>query len=419
MSREYDRAYDVVLYGATGYVGKLTALYLAGRVEATGARIAMAGRNTEKLAAVRAECGPAARDWPLIEADATRPETLAAMAASAQVVVTTVGPYTKYGLPLVAACAEAGTDYADLTGEVNFVRESIDVYGKQAADTGARIVHCCGFDSIPSDLSVYALYRQAQEDGTGELLETTYVLSKFRGGVSGGTAASMVEVMEASAEDPEVRRNSQDPYSLSPDRPAEPEVGPQHEFQTLRGESVAPELAGKWLGAFFMGPVNTRIVRRSNALLDWGYGTRMRYREVMSLGSSVVAPIAAAAVTGFLTAGFGLGTRVPMPKFVAQRLLPKPGSGPSERTRNKGHYRVETYTTTTQGVRYRAVIAQEGDPGYKATAVLLGESGLTLALDRSELPDRLGVLTPAAAMGDPLLKRLRVAQGVTVEVERL
>ena len=139
----------------------------------------------------------------------------------------------------------------------------------------------------------------------------------------------------------------------------------------------------------------------------------------MSLGSSVVAPIAAAAVTGFLTAGFGLGTRVPMPKFVAQRLLPKPGSGPSERTRNKGHYRVETYTTTTQGVRYRAVIAQEGDPGYKATAVLLGESGLTLALDRSELPDRLGVLTPAAAMGDPLLKRLRVAQGVTVEVERL
>ena len=148
MPRAHDRAYDVVLYGATGYVGKLTALYLAGRVEATGVRIALAGRNTEKLAAVRAECGPAARDWPLIEADATRPATLAAMAASTRVVVTTVGPYTKYGLPLVAACAEAGTDYADLTGEVNFVRESIDVYGKQAADTGARIVHCCGFDSI-------------------------------------------------------------------------------------------------------------------------------------------------------------------------------------------------------------------------------------------------------------------------------
>lgn len=266
---------------------------------------------------------------------------------------------------------------------------------------------------------MYALYRRAQEDGTGELLDTTYVLSKFRGGVSGGTAASMVEVMEASAEDPEVRRNAQDPYSLSPDRPAEPEVGRQREFQTLRGESVAPELTGKWLGAFFMGPVNTRIVRRSNALLDWAYGTRMRYREAMSLGSSVVAPVAAAAVTGALTVGFGLGTRVPLPKFIAQRVLPKPGTGPSERTRERGHYRVETYTTTTEGVRYRAIIAQEGDPGYKATAVLLGESGLTLALDRTELPDRLGVLTPAAAMGDPLLERLRAARGVTVEVERL
>ncbi|MUM17868.1 enoyl-ACP reductase [Mycobacterium sp. CBMA271] len=413
------REHDIVLYGATGYVGKLTAQYLAGRVQATGARIALAGRSTEKLAAVRDACGPAAREWPLVEADTTRPSTLEAMAISTQVVVTTVGPYTKYGLPLVAACAKAGTDYADLTGELNFTRESIDVYGKQAADTGARIVHSCGFDSIPSDLGVYALYEQARADGAGGLLDTTLAMRRFRGGVSGGTAASGLEMMKAAAGDPEVRRNMQDPYSLSPDRPAEPEVGRQREFEIVRGDSVAPELDGYWLGAFLMGPYNTRIVRRSNALLDWAYGTQMRYREVMSLGHSVVAPAAAAVVTGALAAGFGLGTRVPFPKVIVERALPKAGSGPSERARDAGFYRTETYTATAEGIRYRAIVEQEGDPGYKATAVLLGESGLTLALDRAELPDRRGVLTPATAMGGPLLRRLRATPGVTIEVERL
>lgn len=412
------RQYDIVLYGATGFVGKLTARYLAGRVRDTGARIALAGRNLDKLAAVRQSCGDAAQDWALIEADTTRPSTLAAMAAATQVVVTTVGPYSRYGLPLVSACAEAGTDYADLTGEVNFVRESIDAYGKQAADTGARIVHACGFDSIPSDIGVYALYKQAQTDGSGELLDTTLVLRSARGGISGGTAASGLEMMKASYEDPDVRRNTEDPYSLSPDRSAEPEFGPQSDFQTVRGETVAPELKGYWLGAFFMGPFNTRIVRRSNALLDWGYGTRMRYRETMSVGRSVAAPLAAAAMSGVIGASMRLGSRLPTPKF-ADRLLPKSGSGPSERARDKGYYRVEVYTTTTKGVRYRSVVAQDGDPGYKATAVLLGESALTLALDRDQLPERAGVLTPASAMGDALLARLRVAPGTTIEVDRL
>lgn len=410
---------DIVLYGATGYVGKLTAMYLAGRVAETGVRIALAGRNIGKLAAVRDACGPAAQGWPLLEADTTRPSTLAALARSTQVVVTTVGPYTKYGLPLVAACAEAGTDYADLTGELNFVRESIDIYGKQAADNGARIVHSCGFDSIPSDLGVYVLYRQAQEDGAGELLETTLVARSLRGGISGGTAASGLEMMYAAATNPEVRRNVQDPYTLSPDRPAESDTERRREFQILRGRSVAPELDGYWMGAFFMSPYNTRIVRRSNALLNWAYGSGMRYQEVMSLGHSVAAPVAAAAVTGALATGFGIGYRVPIPKTLAERILPRTGTGPSERARNKGYYRTETYTTTAGGIRYRATIAQDGDPGYKATAVLLGESGLTLALDRTELPDRLGVLTPATAMGDPLLKRLRAAPGTTIEIERL
>src|SRR5215208_2958287 len=171
------REFDIVLYGATGFVGKLTAEYLA---RAGGdARIALAGRSQDKLVAVRETLGQKAQSWPLIAADASDPSSLNAMAARTQVVVTTVGPYLKYGLPLVAACAAAGTDYADLTGESIFVRESIDAHHKQAADTGARIVHSCGFDSIPSDLTVYALYRKAAEDGAGDLGDTTLVVRSF------------------------------------------------------------------------------------------------------------------------------------------------------------------------------------------------------------------------------------------------
>ncbi len=193
------REFDIVLYGATGFVGKLTAEYLA-RAGGT-ARIALAGRSTDRLRAIRDTLGESAQSWQLLTADASSPKTLDAMAAQAQVVITTVGPYTRYGLPLVAACAAAGTDYADLTGEPPFIRESIDLYHKQAQDTGARIVHACGFDSIPSDLTVYALYRRALEDGAGELVGTDFVVRSFAGGVSGGTVASMVEVFDSVSSD--------------------------------------------------------------------------------------------------------------------------------------------------------------------------------------------------------------------------
>jgi saccharopine dehydrogenase (NAD+, L-lysine-forming) len=336
------------------------------------------------------------------------------------VVLTTVGPYIKYGLPLVAACAAAGTDCADLTGETNFILESIDLYHKQAADTGARIVHSCGFDSIPSDLTVFALHRRAQQDGAGELGDTNLVVRTFAGGVSGGTIASMLEVARASSKDPELRRELDDPYTLSPDRAAEPELGGQPDVRWRRGAEIAPELRGYWTGAFPMGLPNSRIVRRSNALLDYAYGRRFAYAEQVSLGRSLAAPVAAAAVSGANAVAFGPGRRFAglLPRTLIDRVLPAPGTGPSERTRERGHYKVETYTTTTTGIRYRATMAQQGDPGYKATSLLLGESGLALALDRDALPDLLGVLTPAAAIGDALLNRLPAA-GVTLAVERL
>jgi short subunit dehydrogenase-like uncharacterized protein len=412
------REYDIVLYGATGFVGKLTAEYLA---RAGGdARIALAGRSAERLLAIRERLGESARSWPVLVADASSPSTLDAMAAQTQVVVTTVGPYTRYGLPLVAACAATGTDYADLTGEAMFVRSSIDLHHKQAVDTGARIVHACGFDSIPSDLSVYALYRRATEDGAGELGNTDFVVRSFSGGFSGGTIASMMEVLQTASSDPDARRQLADPYTLSNDRGAEPELGRQPDLRRRRGRDIAPELAGVWTGGFLMAPYNTRIVRRSNALLDWACGRQFRYAEHMSVGSSAVAPVASALVSGVGNAVSALGSRYfrLLPRRLVERVAPKPGTGPSAATRERGYYRAETYTTTTTGARYVATIAQQGDPGYKATSVLLGESGLALALDRDKLSDLRGVLTPASAMGDALLARFPAA-GVSLQTTRL
>jgi short subunit dehydrogenase-like uncharacterized protein len=412
------RELDLVLYGATGFVGKLTAEYLARAGD--GVRIALAGRSTDRLRAVRDTLGDAAADWPLLAADASQPSTLNAMAERTRVVVTTVGPYARYGLPLVQACAAAGTDYADLTGEPHFMRTTIDLFHKQAVDTGARIVHACGFDSIPSDLTVYALYRKAAEDGTGQLCETTFVIRGFSGGFSGGTVASMTDLMRDASSDPDVRRLLADPYSLSTDRDAESDLGAQPDLPWRRGGDIAPELAGLWTAGFLMAASNTRVVRRSNALLDWAYGRRFRYSEAMSVGSSIAAPVASAGITGALNAMFGLGSRFfrLLPPRLVERVLPKPGSGPSEKARERGYYKAETYTTSTSGARYVATIAQQGDPGYKATSVLLGESGLALAVDRDKLSDLRGVLTPAAAMGDVLLARFPNC-GVSLHTARL
>ncbi|MGA9359853.1 MAG: trans-acting enoyl reductase family protein [Mycobacterium sp.] len=412
------REFDIVLYGATGFVGKLTAKYLA---QAGGdARIALAGRSIDRLRAVRDSLGEAAQSWPLVAADAASPATLDEMAMRTRVVITTVGPYTRYGLPLVAACAGAGTDYADLTGESPFIRSSIDLYHKQAVDTGARIVHSCGFDSVPSDLSVYALYRTAVEDGAGELVDTDFVVRSMSGGLSGGTIASLLEVLRTVSSDPDMRRQFADPYTLSPDRGAEPELGAQPDLPWRRGRQIAPELTGVWTAGFMMAPANTRIVRRSNALLDWAYGRGFRYSESMSLGSSLAAPVASAVVSGVGNAVSGLGSRYfrLLPRGLAERVVPKPGTGPSAAARERGYYRTETYTTTTSGARYVARTAQEGDPGYKATSVLLGECGLALAFDRDKLSDLRGVLTPASAMGDALLARFPAA-GVSLQTEQL
>ena len=221
----------------------------------------------------------------MIVADADDPTAVRELAGSARVVITTVGPYAKYGRRLAHACAIAGTDYVDLTGEVLFVRDSMAENHEPARSTGARIVHSCGFDSIPSDLGVHLLYTQAAADGAGALTGTTLVVTKLRGGISGGTIDSMRNQVDLLKKDRSLGRVIADPYALSPNRREEPDFGRQPDLVTLRAADVDPSLRGR-LAPFVMAPYNTRVVRRSNALRDWAYGRRFRYREAMSVGSS-------------------------------------------------------------------------------------------------------------------------------------
>ena len=314
------------------------------------------------------------------------------------------------------ACARAGTDYVDLTGEVLFARASIDENDEVARKTGARIVHSCGFDSIPSDIGVHVLHKAVRADGAGELTDTTLVVTSVRGGISGGTIDSMRHQLDAVRADRRLRRLAASPYSLSPDRAAEPDLGRQPDLVTLRATEVHPRLRGR-LAPFVMASYNTRVVRRSNALRGWAYGRRFRYREVMSVGTSRLTPLLAAGIKvglGALVAGLS----VPSTRFVLDRLLPKPGEGPSERTRRTGHFTVDLFTTTTTGQYYTARVRAKGDPGYAATAVMLGEAALALALDRDALPpSEGGVLTPATGIGDALVARLRAA-GVEITAGR-
>jgi short subunit dehydrogenase-like uncharacterized protein len=398
------RDLDIVVYGASGFVGELTAAHLAAHAP-TGTRIALAGRSAERVEAVRSRLGV---DWPVLVADSGDGPALERLAAAAHVLITTVGPYARHGRALAHACAAAGTDYADLTGEVIFARASADENDELARSTGARIVHSCGFDSIPSDLGVHVLWERVRADGAGELTDTTLVVTSIKAGISGGTIDSMRNQLDVVRKDRALRRMVASPYSLSPAPAEEPDLGRQEDMVTVRGAEVDPSLRGS-LGPFVMASYNSRVVRRSNALRGFAYGRAFRYREAMSVGTSPLSPVLAAvtkAGLGALVVGLALRpTRV-----LLDRLLPKPGEGPDERARKRGHFTMDLFTTTSTGARYTARVRGQGDPGYAATAVMLGESALALALDRAELPASAGgVLTPATGIGDALVRRLRAA----------
>jgi short subunit dehydrogenase-like uncharacterized protein len=403
------RDHDLVVLGATGFVGRLLAAYLA-REAPLGMRVALAGRSWDRLEAVRSGLPVAGREWPLVVCDATDPADVGELAHSSRVVVTTVGPYSRYGLPLVRACAEAGTHYADLTGEVLFVRDAIDAAHETAVRSGARLVNACGFDSIPSDLGVHLLHREAERLGLGGLGDTTLLVTRMSGGISGGTVDTTRSQIDAVRADPSRRWVLHDPFALSTDRAGEPDRAGQRDAMYVYRDAAT----GRWTAPWMMASFNSRIVRRSDSLLGHAYGPDFRYREAVGFGRGTQGQLQAYGVAAALGTAYAALSN-PLTRPLADRVMPTPGQGPGEKARDEGYFRVELRTTTDAGRRLSAVVSAKGDPGYAATAVMLGESGLCLAEDGDRLGSGGGVLTPAVAMGDVLVERLRIA-GMTLTI---
>jgi short subunit dehydrogenase-like uncharacterized protein len=398
--------FDLVLFGATGFTGRPVAEYLVKKRPAL--RWALAGRSREKLERVRrdlTDLDSAAKDLPLVVGDSLDAASVDAMVRRTRVVCSTVGPYVRYGGPLVAACAERGVHYCDLTGETPFIRAAIDAHHERAIATGARIVPCCGFDSIPSDLGVCMLHDAFVQQGQG-LTEAHFRVVKMKGGASGGTVASMLDLF-ATASDPKVRRALGDPYGLNPaGAPRGKDRGDQN------GPRLDPD-TGHWTAPFVMAAINTRVVRRSNALLGFPYGEGFRYDEATDTGSGPAGFARAVAMSAGLGV-FGATAILPVGRALLSRLLPAPGEGPSREQRESGGFRVAIHAKGSRGDRLTGVVEASRDPGYGATSIMIGESALCLAQD--ELPARGGVLTPASCMGMVLVERLRKA-GMTFRVE--
>ena len=411
------RQYDIVLWGATGFTGQLIAEYLA-RKYGVGKEVrwAIAGRNREKLEGVRARVAatsdPAAAALPILVGDATDRASLAPVVADTRVVISTVGPYAVHGKEMVAACVEHGTDYVDLTGETNFAREMIDLHHRRASETGARIVHCCGFDSIPSDLGTLVLQEEMMKRHGVRCAEVKFYMGEASGGISGGTLASMLNIFAVATKDREMRRLMGDPYALNPDRKAE--RGPdKRDQQGVRWDSDMR----RWTGPFVMAAINTRVVRRSNALLGWKYGRDFRYSECMSFGSGPKGWMMAAGLTAGIGAFAAAAAWEPSRKILEKRL-PGPGEGPSKEKRDKGFFVVRLLGigegANGSAPRLVETVRGQADPGYGETAKMISEAALCLAKD--DLRVGGGVLTPASAMGMRLVERLRHA-GMTFAVE--
>ena len=407
------RPYDVVLYGATGFVGRQTVAYFAEH----GAKVswALAGRSAGRLESVRKRAGAGAAGAGILVADAADANALDALAAQARVVLSTAGPFALYGSELVAACVRQGTHYVDITGETPWIRGLIDQHHTKAARDGTRIIPCCGFDSVPSDLGAWMI-TQAIRQRHGEACAEVKACFSMRGGLNGGTLASLLNIIDTG-------QNTMlaDPFLLNP-----ADAKPNASAARAQADPVAPHHDADfdaWVGPFMMGPINTRVVRRSAALLadadESGYARDFSYQEYMRFGKGPVAAFAAAGMS--LGMGVGQAAMLFAPnRRIAKALAPGPGEGPSQQSMDGGSFRCELVGKSARGKIVRGRIAGQGDPGNRATTKFVCESALALLLAPDELPggaSRGGVLTPASGLGAVLYERLRKA-GMTLETDK-
>jgi short subunit dehydrogenase-like uncharacterized protein len=380
MTAKADRPYDIVVYGATGYTGRLVAEYLAHHYQGKGPKWAMAGRSADKLAEVRDLIG-APTDTPLVVANSDDPASMKALAESARVIVTTVGPYQLYGEPLLAACVAAGTDYADLCGEPVWMRQMADKYHEAAKASGARIAFSSGFDSIPFDLGVFMLQQEAKQRHGSPAPRVKGRVRAMQGGFSGGTAASLKATLVTLGQHPALLQYMMSPFGITPGF-----VGPD---QPLADQPVYDEALGSWCAPFIMATINTKNVHRTNFLLGHPYGADFVYDEML--------------LTGPGEQGEAIAKHVATTPMMGGENDPKPGEGPSKEERDNGHYDVLFVGEWPDGQTIHYGVKGRYDPGYGSTSRMIAETGIALLSCKAEG----GISTPGALLGDALVKRLQ------------
>ncbi len=408
--------YDLVVFGASSFVGQILTQYLANHFsgQADTVRWAIAGRSSAKLEDVRRSLGAAGQALPIIVADAANEAELQALCAQTRVVVSTVGPYALYGEPLIKACAESGTDYCDLTGEAQWIRKMVDKYEAAAQRSGARIVHCCGFDSVPSDMGVYFLQQYANRQWGAPATQVKMRVKALKGGASGGTVASLMNVVQEAMADPALRKELLNPYSICP---------PDHGFTARQHYVKAAEFDADfdaWIAPFVMAAINERVVHRSNALSGKAYGQQFTYDEGMLTGEGLKGRLSALAVVAGLGA-FMVGAALkPIRGAMEQFLLPAPGEGPSPEAQEAGRFDIRFLGRSDAGKTVRVKVTGDRDPGYGSTGKMLGQAVISLALDHVKDGAKTGrgggFWTPATMFDERYIDRLARYAGLRFEV---
>ena len=400
-----DKKFDIIVYGATSFVGQIITRYMYEQFADGSIVWAIAGRSLSKLHQLSDTIGLSGVQ--LIVADAGDEGTLRQMCAQTTVVMSTVGPYALYGDLLVRVCAATGTHYCDLTGEPQWIRKMQLRHEADAIKSGARIVHCCGFDSIPSDLGVHFLQRVALEQFGQTCDRINMRVANIKGGASGGTIASMVNMVKEAVSDAQLRQELKDPYSLCP---------PGHGFSITQPDvKIAyDDVYGSWVAPFVMAGINTRVVHRSNALSNKSYGAEFQYEEAVVTGEGAKGKRMARAATWGVNA-LVVGLAVPPLRWLLETMvLPKPGEGPNEKAQLEGSFDLVFLGSTSKGDTIECRVTGDRDPGYGSTAKMLSQAAACLAKD---VPDEVagGFWTPATILGDRLIERLEAHAGLTFE----
>ncbi len=406
-----DKEFDLIVWGATGFVGELICEYLVAHYAGSDIRWAMGGRSASKLEAVRAKLGAAAADVPLVTGDAMDKAALDQIVLRTRVVISTVGPYALYGTEMLAACARHGVDYVDLTGETQWIAKMIDAYQEDAEKSGARIVNCCGYDSIPSDLGVFFLNEHAKSQGNAPCTEITMAVKAAKGGASGGTIWSLMNVIVEAQKDKEVAKVLRNPFALAPKGQR---TGPRQPSNNILRHDAD---FGVWLAPFVMAAINTRVVHRSNALMDYPMTKDFRYGEAMMTGAGFGGRMAAYGMAAGLGLFGLLAALAPTRWLLKSYVLPKPGEGPSKEARETGFFKHVVLGKSESGSTYKVGVAGDRDPGYGSTAKMITEAALCLLKDVPKSETKGGLWTPASAMGQKLIDRLVQHAGLTFTIQ--